>query len=414
MSTLKPAAVSVMRTVVVAFLCTLLYTVPSFAAGRPLTCVMTAEDAGNGYEYLAEGIGTFTVNCQENEVVPIFVFEAYDGCYAALYQEDRKIESDGLVYEPGRYELRIYGNEALDGDYGSFYVTVENEYNELEPEELQDLTEVKNPGLELSRDADRNVFRYTFPDGVWFETNVPLGGWSRSSVRIATDEKLHVYQIYHDGEVAGIGDELEFNEVGGYEIILRDNELGSRGGTAYYAVMTFRLYKNETISLSRVNTPMGLTLVSARKDDERIAVTDADCIQLTQDGRYVLEYADPAGVICWRMEFVRDTTPPKLRFNVPMNGEPVREDVAFSPSELDADIYLERNHSEVEASLNIIRVNGRYHMEISDPAGNRRDYDFTVDKAADIDPAAVLAVILVFLLLLAGGFAYWRRSMRVR
>ncbi len=414
MSTAKPSALSALLTAVLTVLCAVLYTVPAFAEGQALDCVMSAEDAGNGYEYQVEGIGTFTVNCQENEVVPIFVFEAYDGCYAALYQAGRRIESDGLVYEPGRYELRVYGSETMDGDYGSFYVTVENEYNEMEPEEIPDLTEVKNPGLDLRWNADRNVFRYSFPDGAWFETNVPLGGWSRGAAQITADDKLHVYQVYRDGEIVGIGDELDFNEVGGYEIILRDNELGSRGSTAYSAVMTFRLYKNENLCLSRVNTPMGLKLVSARKDGERLDVADTDCIQLTRDGRYALEYADSSGTICWSMEFVRDTTPPMLRFNVPMDGEPIREDVAFSPSELGADIYLERNNSEVTASLNIIRINGRYHMEVSDPAGNMRSYDFTVTKSADIDIRSVIVIVLALLALLAGGFVYWRRSMRVR
>ena len=103
-----------------------------------------------------------------------------------------------------------------------------------------------------------------------------------------------------------------------------------------------------------------------------------------------------------------------LRFNVPMDGEPIREDVAFSPSELGADIYLERNNSEVTASLNIIRINGRYHMEVSDPAGNMRSYDFTVTKSADIDIRSVIVIVLALLALLAGGFVYWRRSMRVR
>ena len=414
MSTARPAVLSALLAAALTVLCAALYAVPSYAEGQPLDCVMTAEDAGNGYEYEVEGVGSFTVNCKENEVVAIFVFEAYDGCYAALYQDGRKLESDGLVYEPGRYELRIYGNEALDGDYGSFYVTVENQYNEMEPEETADLTEIENPALELRWDADRNVFCYTFPDGVWFETNVPLGGWSRGAVQITTDDKLHVYQVYRDGEIVGIGDELDFNEVGGYEIILRDNELGSRGDTAYRAVMTFRLYKNETICLSRVNTPMGLKLVSARMDGERLETADTDSIQLTRDGRYVLQYADSTDTVCWSMEFVRDTTPPMLRFNVPMNGEPIREDVAFSPSELGASIYLERNRSEVTASLNIIRVNGRYHMEVSDPAGNMRSYDFTVAKSADINIRGVIVVALAVLALLAGGFVYWRRSMRVR
>ncbi len=387
---------------------------PSSAEGNPLVCVMTAEDAGNGYEYLVQGIGTFTVNCQDGETVPILVYEAYDGCRAVLYRDGREVESDGLVYDPGLYELRIYRDGAEDGDYGSFHAAVKNEYSSLETGKAPELEEVRNPVLALSWDAGRKVFRYTFPDGVWFETNIPAGGWSRSAARITADDSLHIYQIYKDGEVEGIGNGTAFNETGGYELILRDNELGSRGTAAYYAVMSFRLYKDETLCLSRVNSPMGLKLVSVKRDGESEAVEDADSIQLEKDGRYELEYADGTGTVCWRMEFVRDTTPPQLRFSVPVDEGPVREDVSFAPSELDARVRLERNGSETTASLNIIRVNGNYHMEVSDRAGNCREYDFTVEKRTRIDIRTAVLTLAAAALLLAGGMAYWRRSMRVR
>ncbi len=402
------------RIVLAAILLAAAFQTTVWAAGSPIGCVMTEEDVGNGYLYTVPGIGTFSVNCQEQETVAVAVFDVGEGGYPVYLKDGQEIVYDGMLYESGEYEFRLYGNEEREGDYGSFRFTIENTLTSgLEEGETRTLTEVRDPELTLSYDETTGMFRYTLPDGVYFDTNIPIGGWYRGQARLQTSEGLNIYQTYLDGESLGYLSDLSFNRVGSYEIVLRDNELGSRGDISYRLSLAFHLYVDETMNLTHINTPMGLRLSRVLWNGEEVPPESPDYFRAVRDGSYRLEYTDGRGVSCWSMEFKRDTTPPFIRFTPPLTEETLQEYVSFSPSEVTATVRIERNQEEVAASLNQIRVNGRYHMEITDTAGNMRDYDFSIRKLEELDPHMWIIILCVLLALAAAGAVYWRRSMRV-
>lgn len=335
-----------------------------------------------------------------------------------------------MVGRAGEYSLPLEGTEegldTADGISDSPEDELESleDYSDMMEEELRrllneqqytDVDIVENPDLELSYNENTGMFRYTLPDGEYFEMNVPLGGWARTRAYLKTSEGLNVYQIWHDGELVSVGGMNEFLQVGDYEITVMDNEVGMSGSIGYKVSISFHLYLNERLSLTHINVPMGLFLEDAALDGDSLeAVTGREnYLHLEKDGRYVLQFADGEGNRCFQMEFVRDTVPPALYFDCPVDGMLLTEPVTFTPSERQAQIDIWRNLQTAYTSANVIAMRGDYRMEVSDDAGNVRDYEFTLhpdlviwDKRLLIIPCVALAAVVI-------SFFYWRRNMRV-
>lgn len=385
------------------------------AEGRPVTCVMTEEDAGNGYEYTVPGIGSFTVNDTEGSTFQAAVFDMGEGCFPVLYQDQEEtVFEDGIVLDPGSYELRIYGNEDHDGNYGRFCFTIENDY----AENLKSIAgdgEVKveeNPPLTVSWHPGQGVFRYTLPDGEYFETNVPVGGWFRGRMHLSVSNGLLVLSVRRDGKPVDITDGLDFAQAGSYEVVMRDNLLGTGGEVSYRVAAGFHLYVSEGMNLSHIGAPQGLVLDAAFLDGSPIEA-DRDFLHMSRDGRYRLLFADSQGRECWAMEFVRDTRAPAIEFDRYVDGTLLAAPVSFGLSEPMARVRIWRNREEVQAPGRQIAVNGVYHIEISDEAGNVRDYDFSMQIRYSMWNEKLFIIPFLFLFLAGAGFVYWRRNMRV-
>ena len=330
----------------------------------------------------------------------------------------------------GEFGLPVEGEDTVAGSpedgSGSLQGEMESleDYSDLMEEELSQLLNgqqyvdvdfVENPDLEMSYIENTGMFRYTLPDGEYFEMNVPLGGWARTRAYLTTSEGLSLYQIWLDGELVSVGGMNEFLQVGDYEIRVLDNELGIKGRTGYKLSISFHLFLNESLNLTHINVPMGLSLESAALDGVSLeGITGRErYLHLEKDGRYVLQFVDGEEKRCFRMEFVRDTVPPALIFNCPVDGMLLTEPVSFTPSERQAQVDIWRNLQTAYASSNQIAMRGAYRMEISDDAGNVRDYEFTLHPDIVVWDKRLLIIPCVALVAAVVSFFYWRRNMRV-
>lgn len=397
----------------------LLHTGPdAYGAGdQEIPCIMTGEDVGNGYEYTAPGIGSFTVNGMEGETLQAAAFEIEEGCVPVLYRDGQEAAFEsGMILDSGEYELRLYRTEERSGSYGVFRFSVENDLTEALGEGGKVIIE-EDPPLTMEYDEKEKRFRYFLPDGQYFDTNVPVGGWSREQASITMSDGLNVYQVYRDGELWDASEGLNFNRTGSYEIIVRDNELGLDGEISYKLSIGFTLYLERTMDLSHINAPQGLAVAQVLLDgagvQEAAAGDQGAYLHLEKDGEYQISFRDPQGRVCWRMEFERDTIAPYLIFAEPVDGRFLTEPVSYIPSEGNARVRILRNLEEVQAPANRIAVSGVYHVEISDEAGNTRDYDFSLRIGHSVW-SIKLIIIPLFLLAAAGSaFVYWQRNMRV-
>ncbi len=399
------------------------------AAGTAIPCIMTAEDVGNGYEYTVAGIGKFSVNGLEGETLSAAAFTAERDCAMVFYKDGSLAEVDGgMVLDPGAYEMRLYraSDTEQKGDYGSFLFAIDNDYAAtLERMDPENLVVVENPALELTVEEPSLLqgqqggrrFRYMLPSGESFVMNVPQGGWSRGEVKLETSPGLNVYMVRLDGEPLDFSDGMTFNQTGSYEILVRDNELGTSGNVSYSVTICFTLYVSKTMNISHINAPMGLRLAAAYRDgveaSSQEGIIGSDFIHLEADGSWVLEFADPAGNVVWDMELERDATAPYLRFSQETDGKTLAEAVSFTPSEVDAQIHIYRNGERAVASKNQIAVNGVYHIEVMDGAGNVRDYDFSVGIRHTLKDKKLVIIPVVLLLAAGAVLLYWRKNIQV-
>lgn len=387
----------------------------AFAQGDPITCVMTEEDVGNGYEYTVPGIGVFTVNGMEGETFQAAAFDMGEECFPVLYEGGEETEfEDGLVIDPGNYELRIYGTAARDGDYGLFRFQVENDYTES----LKSISDSANvvieddPPLRVNFLEDKGMFRYTLPDGQYFEANVPVGGWARGKLFLSLSDGLSALSVRRDGEAVDFTEGLDFNQAGSYEVMMMDNILGTQGDISYRVRAGFQIYKAGAMNLSHVNAPLGLFVGSTFLEGQPVE-TGREFFHMEKDGSYRIVFEDEGGEALWEMEFVRDGTAPALFFDPYADGMLLHDQVSYKASQPEAKIRIWRNHQEVVAPLNRIAVNGVYHVEARDEAGNVRDYDFSIQIQYHLWDKRLLIIPFLLLLLAGGCFAWWRRNLRV-
>lgn len=395
----------------------------ALAAGQALPCVLTDDESGNGYEYAAPGIGSFSANCADGDTVKAAVITLGDGCIAELLCDGEPVDFSGVVMDNGSYELRILaeGTTAEDADYGSFHFTVENDYGDTLSlySGSGDVKQVENPPLTLVSYGADGYFTYLLPDRRQFRTTIPVGGYSSGALTLETGDGVTAYLVRRDGTAQLFSGEPSFREAGSYEILLQDNEFGINGNISYRLRLTFHIVSTDTLNLSHINAPMGFAAASAYLDGERASETavhfapDGSYVQLFEDGQYALTFLSLDGSTEWNMSFTRDTTPPMLTFSTPLTGEEIPEAVSFTPSEKNCRIAITRNAESVTNSRNLIAQDGRYHIEISDQTGNLRSYDFTVHQRKHWNPL-ILVIIPVLLLAVGGGIIlYWHRDMRV-
>ena len=136
---------------------------------------------------------------------------------------------------------------------------------------------------------------------------------------------------------------------------------------------------------------------------------------MAMDGTYeVLFTGIEDGSLSYSMSFQRDTAPPHLYFTPEFTqGEVIEEPLYFSGNEDIAELRILRDGAEVTATEGCINVNGRYHLEVADRAGNTRSYDFTIKNGIPVPVGRM--VIIPVILIIAGGIVlvYARRNMQV-
>lgn len=382
-------------------------------AAQEVSCVLVAEDVGNGYRYEAPGIGGFTINGREGETLSVGVISLDEGCVAELLKDGYEADfNDGVILENGSYELRIY-REGAEDVCGVFRFTVENSYGDMLDYSIENLTQVNNPDMEMTYDPQTGRFTYTLPDGEYICAEVPFGGWSGHQTQVEVSENMNVYRVLKDGEPQDFSGGLVFSLPGSYRITLWDNELGLNGDTSYRVDFCFVLYAPAPKNITHINAPMGFQVRSLLWEGNSVEVKDRSYAQLERDGTYEILFENPEGTVRWQMELERDTTAPALYFSQDVEKGQTSEYVSFTPSEGNADIEILWNGQQVEAYSPRLAMDGRYQLTITDQAGNSRQYEFTLRKGFEIR-SGYLIVIPVLLLAAAGGtIFYWRRNMRV-
>lgn len=203
---------------------------PVCAAVLPSTEV--AEDVGNGYRFEIPGIGGFSANGKNGETMSVGVITLDQGLQAQLYRDgEAAVFQNGMaITENGVYELRVFREtQGTPEDFGIYRFQIENNYADIGAGGRAEIRLVENPEMIPEYLPERGMYRYSFRSGRYFDTSVPVGGWSSNQIRLILGQGVNLYSARRDGELTVPEESMVFREYGSYEIGVRSNELGFEG-----------------------------------------------------------------------------------------------------------------------------------------------------------------------------------------
>lgn len=386
-------------------------------AASQIPLVLTGEDIGNGYQYEATGIGSFTVNGKDGQKLPAVIIDIQESTGAVLYRDGTEMEfqSGDLLIENGSYELYLYqkGQEGV-GDYAIFQFQIQNEYETM-MEETGKTEVVDDPTLVMSYEETTGMFRYTLPDGEYFCMDIPMGSSSHTAARLSFSEGLTAYTMRKDQEAMVLPENLTFMEPGHYEIVAVENQFSMSKEQVYHTGIWFTLKNDKPENINLVNAPFGFRFLSAKLNGREIPLDRESSMRLFEDGTYEFEFTDTAGEgLVWREYLTRDTTAPAIHFSVPVDGKVLKEDVSFILPGRRETMEIQQNGIVVTASENRIAQDGNYVITVQDEAGNSRVYEFSMEQGYQLFDAKGILLLAAILAILGGAMVYWRRTMYVR
>ena len=267
-------------------------------------------------------------------------------------------------------------------------------------------------------DSAKSLFRYVFEEGCGISMSTPLGSFSDHAVTLTPDEGVAIINASMDGaEVSVIPDEdgtYFFRETGNYAFIAYAEE----GERRTYLSGSFHIVDPRVpVTYDFMWAPEGYRITDAMVDNVPLLIDDGRWLELSRDGVYRVTYSSKDQAAAFpdvEVMFSRDTTAPMIEWEGEVNDGVFVNDVSYSVPEKDAVVEMWYNGQPAISSTGVLASAGNYYVTVTDPVGNSRSYQFTLEKKMQIPWMFVgicggffLAVALI-LVVTAG------RGMRVR
>ncbi|MBR1471860.1 MAG: hypothetical protein IJ600_09505 [Lachnospiraceae bacterium] len=319
----------------------------------------------------------------------------------------------GVAAEDGSWEIPGFGilTQQEINEIAGYTQGIADEY--LTSGEDRPMEIIREPDMLMFYDAEASRYRYILPDGQWIECNIPQGAFTRGQVNFNTSNAISGLAHYRDG-VSGVG-RGPFLESGSYVVTFWDLNVGGDANKAYRLDFCFTIYSDIVMNLSHIEAPAGMETAEVQLDGRPLLLSDTDrrFLQCREDGEYQIAFE--GGGARYEMRFVRDTTPPAVRFTPEYSyGKQYDRTVYFTPTDPQAQLEVLRNQTEVSFPKGEIIANGEYTLTVSDAVGNSREYRFSIRAPIPLPWKQYGIVFVIGVLALTGASVYWRRNMTVR
>ena len=375
--------------------------------------VLTGGDESSGYKYLIPGVGSFDTNCKLGDSNSFVYVSPGEGLAITKVRKDGSAYNgdDGIYFEDGVYE--VYIGNGIDEAVFSFTVREESDSIMMSlSSNSAEVNIVREPDMQLL--GGDGYFRYVLNDGEWIEANVPQGAYTRGNVQLSSSSGLTSISGFRNGEFITSEDNC-YKQEGSYIITFWELEPVQGDKEVYRVDFCFDIIREPTMNLSMVTAPMGMKIAYAKKDGDAYPTEDTGRLFAKADGDYEILFTgiNDASLI-YSMSFTRDTVPPALKFKPEfVKGEVLDEPLYYSGGEDIAELRILRDGVEVTAVEGVIRVNGKYALDVADRAGNSRRYEFIIKNGIPLPVGRM--VIIPVILIIAGGIilVHARKNMRV-
>ena len=268
-------------------------------------------------------------------------------------------------------------------------------------------------GFQTGFDRGSGLYRYILPTGSALCLSTPMGSWADHAVALMPEGGMSIFAVTRDGEdvTASCDEEGKyfFRETGQYAFIAHGDQAEQRS----YISGTFRIVSTQIpVTESFLWAPESYEVASVLVDHRPVEVKDGKYLELIQDGLYEVSFRPKSRITGlpedYSVTFVRDTTPPSIKWDGEIHNGMFTGEVAFDVSEKDAQVEILYNGQPAVSPTHVLAAAGHYYITVSDATGNMRFYSFVIERRGEIPwklvgiCAAVLLLVAVALVFTAG------------
>lgn len=275
-----------------------------------------------------------------------------------------------------------------------------------------DTETVINPPLTMTK-TEQGMFRYTLPNGYYYDITVPNGMITGDSVSISPSSRVMAV-VTKDGESSTLFQSWRFSEAGNYQIKMLFYEFEAEEfdiHQMYEVTHVFTITGQTAGNFGAVTAPDGFQIISVKKDGVPQKIETPACFFLNGDGKFEIRYCDIATeTIYAATSFERDTIAPFLNFSKEIGEGKIRGPVTFTKTDAEDRVYLSYNGHRAESQLQELTEAGKYGLEVVDTAGNSRSYHLEIKRTYHLFDKNLIILTLIFFLGVGARFLLWRKN----
>lgn len=379
------------------------------------TLFFAGEDEAYGYRYEAPGIGSLSSSVREGDTAAVVVLAVDEARYLLYQNGNRKqYEAGDILYETGDYKLYLYSSET-EQTRAEFTFQIENDFESLD-EDMEPGKTVVNPDLILDYDKSQAMYRYTLPNGSGFLISVPSGGIAEQPVTLRLMDGSSLFMVFCNGEAEPVPEDMAFTKQGRYRmtIISSASITEKRDRNLYKSDICFIIGTGSVNQMEILNAPTGFLLDAVTYNGRSLKPDGDTFIRLLRDGVYRAVFvAEENDKINWQITFKRDTSPPCLIFNQPMNGGQLDSPVSYTVPEPGCSVSVKFNGILMPNAKNHFTEGGYYEVTVKDPPGNERAYNFFIEGRYQLADQRIVIIFAAVFTAAAVYFAHCRKNMQI-
>jgi len=254
---------------------------------------------------------------------------------------------------------------------------------------------------------DRYSRRYIYPVGnSRILCSVADGMIVTDGVVLSKDGEMNI-SVYKDGEsMSEIPSEI--TDVGDYVVV-------TGSGSAKTQLLTFQIVNSVTGRLQQYILPSGFVVQNVRRDGESLS-HGAGSVKFDEEGDYAVDYVCNANSVEYTLKVRIDHTPPQISFLGLDEDNEARGPVTIQGmSEGDSiSIIYDGEESVKLDDENQVSETGRYHVVVTDVAGNSIEKDFEILLYLNFNATMFIIAFLLVIIGVCTALLISRKKLRVR
>ena len=254
---------------------------------------------------------------------------------------------------------------------------------------------------------DRYSRRYIFPVGnSRILSSVADGMIVTDSVVLSKDGEMNI-SVFKDGEAMS---EIpsEITAVGDYVVV-------TGNGNSQNQLLTFQIVNSVTGKLQQYILPTGFVVQSVRRDGESLS-HEAGSVRFEEEGDYVVDYSCSINSAEYTLKVRIDHTPPQITFGGLDEDNEARGPVTIqglSEGDTISIIYDDEESVDLDDE-NQVSETGRYHVVVTDAAGNSTEKDFEILLYLNFNATMFIVAFLLVVIGICIALLISRKKLRVR